>query len=269
MRGVPDPTRRSVEWAWAKDRSTFHKIGVAAEGAQSFIQLMYLMRIIAVALVAAHLHAEDAASRPGVVLFQNACAQCHGAKGEGNPLFLAPAIGGLPVWYVKQQIENFREGRRGAHASDMAGQLMRAMSLALDEPKIADASAFVAALPRAKPPVTLKADPTAGERLYTERCAECHRYNGTGELVFGAAPLSGLPDWYLIAQLKKFKNGQRGTTPGDVNGQKMLLAASYIENEETLKSVAAFIAQLSEPKAVDQIDGFLTTEETGLRKATR
>jgi cytochrome c553 len=210
--------------------------------------MMYQAHIILLVLLAMRVQAEEPAPRPGAVLFQNACAQCHGAKGEGNPVFHAPAIGGLPIWYVRQQIENFRAGRRGAHEKDVPGQLMRAMSLSLDEPKIADAAAFVAALPQANPLATIKADTTIGARLYAERCAECHRYNGSGELVFGSAPLAGLPDWYLLSQLQKFKNGQRGTAPGDVNGQKMVLAASYIEDEATMKSVVACIISLGETK---------------------
>jgi cytochrome c553 len=203
--------------------------------------------VLAVLLSSAEARAQKAAPPVAAILFQNVCATCHGAKGEGNPAFQAPAIAGLPDWYVRGQLEAFRAGRRGAHAQDMPGQLMRAMSMVLDDKKSANVAAFVATLPRANPRATLHADPTAGARLYAERCAECHRYNGAGELVFGAAPLAGLPDWYLAAQLRKFKNGQRGGAPHDVNGQKMVLAASYLEGEDVIRSMAVYLFSLGNP----------------------
>lgn len=188
------------------------------------------------------------ASKAVMVMFQNTCVQCHGAKGEGNEALKAPPIAGLPAWYVRAQMENFRAGRRGSHPEDIAGQLMRSMSLVLGAEKIEDLAKVVEAMPRGATPHPPKRDVNAGERLYTERCAECHRYNGTGELVFGSAPLAALPDWYLAAQLHKFKNGQRGAAPGDANGQKMILAATYIEDEAMLESVVSYIMTLSEEK---------------------
>ena len=47
----------------------------------------------------------------GRELFQ-LCASCHGAQGEGNQLYLAPNIGGLPVWYLEAQLTKFRDGGR-------------------------------------------------------------------------------------------------------------------------------------------------------------
>ena len=32
------------------------------------------------------------------------CSQCHGEQGAGNQLALAPAIAGLPQWYVEAQL---------------------------------------------------------------------------------------------------------------------------------------------------------------------
>src|SRR5262249_29159220 len=91
---------------------------------------------------------------------------------------------------------------------------------------------------------TLKVDLVAGRELFAERCMECHRYNGEGELAFGAAPLVGLQDWYLASQLKKFQNGMRGTQKDDVNGQKMVFSSGYISDGATLKSVAGYVLAL-------------------------
>ena len=79
---------------------------------------------------------------------------------------------------------------------------------------------------------------------------ECHRFNGEGEIVFGSAPLVGLQDWYLASQLRKFKDGRRGAEKNDANGQKMVhVTASFIEGEEMIQSVSAYIMKLQQKPA--------------------
>jgi cytochrome c553 len=88
-----------------------------------------------------------------------------------------------------------------------------------------------------------------GKEIFADRCMECHRFNGEGELVFGAAPLVGLQDWYLAAQLRKFKRGVRGAAKDDANGEKMVKAtANFVEDEEMVQSLAAWLVQLQEVK---------------------
>lgn len=74
---------------------------------------------------------------------------------------------------------------------------------------------------------------------------ECHRYNASGELAFGSPPLIGRQDWYLKAQIEKFKNGMRGTVKGDENGAKMVRSSQFIEDEQSLKDVVAYIMTLN------------------------
>ncbi len=182
----------------------------------------------------------------GLILFQNVCAQCHGVKAEGNPLIKSPSIAGLPDWYLSAQVGNFRADRRGAHPQDPEGQLMRAISKVLNPEQTKQVVEYVSKLPRQTHEATIKVDLTAGRLLYEERCMECHRYNGEGELAFGAAPLVGLQDWYLASQLRKFQSGMRGAMKEDLNGQKMVFSSSFIEDEAMLKSVVAYLRTLSE-----------------------
>jgi cytochrome c553 len=182
-------------------------------------------------------------------IFQNLCATCHGTKGEGKAEVKAPSIASLPAWYVVRQVENFQSDRRGAHPEDAEGQLMRAMSKVLSKEQTASIAVLVERLPRVKPLPTLKTDVARGREVYAERCMECHRFNGEGEIAFGAAPLVGLQDWYLAAQLRKFKTGVRGAGKDDENGQKMVKAArNFIEDEELTQSLAAWLVQLQEAK---------------------
>lgn len=56
-------------------------------------------------------------------LFNNVC---HGARGEGNSNFGAPALVGQSDWYLVRQLEKYRSGLRGAAAGDVSGAQMRA-----------------------------------------------------------------------------------------------------------------------------------------------
>ena len=80
---------------------------------QSRIQRRYRTVLVLIALLAgfsAPAQAQDL--ERGEELFQ-LCGTCHGAEGEGNELYLAPAIGGMPLWYLEGQLAKFRDGGRG------------------------------------------------------------------------------------------------------------------------------------------------------------
>jgi cytochrome c553 len=90
------------------------------------------------------------------------------------------------------------------------------------------------------------ADLANGMLLFQERCMECHRYNASGEMAFGSPPLVGRQDWYLLAQLRKFKNLHRGSVKGDGKGAKMVqIATLFIEDEAAMKNVVSYILTLN------------------------
>jgi cytochrome c553 len=230
------------------DRTTTHL--PTTSFAMSYRTLSFLILAAGLGQIASLVHAaEPATTSVGTVLFKNICANCHGQKGEGNPLLKAPCIAGLPTWYVKAQVHNFREGRRGTDPQDPQALLMAATVKALQVEHIEAVAKVVETLEPIPPPAPAKKpsdDALAeGRLLFEERCMECHRYNGTGELAFGSARLLGLQDWYLKAQLHKFKTGKRGAVPGDDNGLKMVFAVQHIETDADLDAVVAYILTLN------------------------
>jgi cytochrome c553 len=75
------------------------------------------------------------------------CESCHGVQAQGNVGLGAPAIAGLPAWYVTRQLENFRAARRGVAREDARGQQMRSMAQTLESPEaVADVVAYLATL---------------------------------------------------------------------------------------------------------------------------
>ena len=43
------------------------------------------------------------------------CATCHGQQAEGMKALGAPALAGQEAYYLRQQLNNFRLGKRGVH----------------------------------------------------------------------------------------------------------------------------------------------------------
>jgi len=177
------------------------------------------------------------------VVFNDNCGVCHGGAGEGKAEIEAPAIAGLPAWYVEAQLNKFRAGTRGAHADDLAGLRMRPMSRSIDEGDVPTVSAYVASLSPAAPDHTITGDVEAGKTLYAG-CAACHGQDGKGMEALKAPPVAQLDDWYLAEQIHKFKAGERGADPADVEGAMMAPMAKVLKDDAAVADVIAYINTL-------------------------
>lgn len=175
----------------------------------------------------------------------NQCAPCHGAKGEGKPQLAAPAIGGLPHWYVEAQLGKFRVGARGAHLEDAAGLRMRTMALTVPTARDVEVVAhYVSSLPQAATtaPTVADADAARGKKAFAA-CVACHGQEGAGNAQLNAPPIAGQADWYVLTQLSNFKRGVRGANPKDASGSTMKAVAAGLDDQQ-LKDLAAFVATM-------------------------
>ncbi len=197
--------------------------------------------------------AEDALAR-GEELY-NLCGQCHGDAGQGNPEALAPAIAGLPDWYVESQVLKFYDGVRGLHPDDIGGMRMRPMAMSLyhrtadqgrerADDDIKAIAAYVAAMPALEPePVLTGGDPAKGEATYA-LCVACHGPEGMGNKDLQSPPIVNTHDWYMLTQLQNYKSGVRGADPGDMAGATMRPMAMTLADEQAMKDVIAYILTL-------------------------
>lgn len=72
------------------------------------------------------------------------CAACHGADGLGKEELNAPALKGQHDEYLVRQLNNFRQGLRGAHADDTYGaQMVPIMNALPAEQDIIDVVAYI------------------------------------------------------------------------------------------------------------------------------
>jgi cytochrome c553 len=172
------------------------------------------------------------------------CSQCHGEQGQGRHEFNAPAIAGLPQWYVEAQLKKFKSGTRGTHPADLTGMQMRPMSMSLhNEADVKTVAAYVASLPRPIPAPQLSGgDVNRGKTLYAT-CGACHGVDGAGMEQVKAPPLKHASDWYLLAQLQKYKAGERGLA-GDVEGATMKPQVALLTDEQAMKDVVQYIGTL-------------------------
>ncbi len=174
------------------------------------------------------------------------CQMCHGDNGEGMTLSLAPSIAGQSQWYVESQLRQFRDGGRGVHPEDVPGMRMRPMSiwLAKDEDLVAVAEYVSNLPPVALEPTLADADVEKGKTIYV-LCQACHGPEGEGMEPLKAPKLTHVSDWYLVSQLKRFKEGVRGTNPKNPNSALMRPMAMSLADEQAMKDVSAYIMTLS------------------------
>ena len=203
------------------------------------------------------------------------CAACHGANAEGNPALKAPKLSGLPDWYITRQLHGFKQGFRGSRSSDVAGQAMRPMALALDEATINNLATYISSLSGGdvvtEVVTTTSASASgaatsttvggllvakvsgehvpysnplkAGNSLYAA-CASCHGNEGEGSTKLNAPRLAGQHGWYLARQLQNWQDGIRGTHPQDVFGMQMRPLAASLQGGQVEK-LSAYISGLA------------------------
>ena len=82
----------------------------------------------------------------GKILYQS-CLACHGREGEGVEALRGSPLAGLNDWYVKAQLENYQNGRRGHNTEDVYGTQMKAASMVLsNQVDMLDIVSYIATL---------------------------------------------------------------------------------------------------------------------------
>ena len=178
----------------------------------------------------------------GAELYET-CLPCHGENAVGNPEIAAPAVAGLPQWYIEEQLVGFQNGYRGDHASDLPGLRMRPMALSLTrEGDVESVAEYVASLPAVYPASTLHGNAGAGAASYAV-CVACHGEDGLGNQDLHAPPIVQLDDWYLLNQLRNFKSGARGAAAGDTWGATMRVNSLAL-TDQAMQDVIAYVQTL-------------------------
>jgi cytochrome c553 len=179
----------------------------------------------------------------GAELYET-CTPCHGENAAGDPAIEAPAIAGLPQWYIESQLQSFQNGWRGKHAEDLPALRMRPMAVTLNrEGDIPSVAEYVAAMPPVYPASTLHGNAGAGAAQYEAVCVACHGPDGLGQQALFSPPIVQLPDWYLVQELRNFRSGARGAHPDDIWGGTMR-ANTVVMTDQAMEDVIAYVQTL-------------------------
>ena len=171
------------------------------------------------------------------------CAACHGAQGEGQMVLNSPKLSGQDPQYLKKQLQKYKAGIRGTNEADIYGRQMQPMAATLiNDVMIDNVVAYIGTLPDTPAPTTINGDIVRGAKLYVT-CANCHGKDGYG-IQMNAPRQAGMSDWYLLNQLKNFKQGIRGEHPYDLNGKQMGFMARILKDEQAMRDVVAYINTL-------------------------
>ena len=185
--------------------------------------------------------APDAAA--GQVLYP-VCSACHGAQGEGNEMLNAPKLAGQHGWYLKRQLKNFQLGLRGSNAGDTFGAQMAPMAAILvDDAALDNVVAYITSLEETDSPPTISGDAVRGEKIFVT-CKSCHGAQGQGIWALNAPRLNGADDWYIVRQLKNYKQGIRGSHPQDLYGKQMTLMMVVLRDDQAINDLVAYINTL-------------------------
>lgn len=172
------------------------------------------------------------------------CASCHGQQAEGNQSLNAPKLTGMSSWYMRRQLDHYKEGVRGADPADTYGAQMAPMARTLTtEQATENVLAYIDSLPDTPGDETVVGDAERGREIYTT-CAACHGAEGEGRWSTNAPRLAGQDDWYLERQLENFRQRIRGGHPDDLYGDQMYMMAATLSDERAINDVVAYINTL-------------------------
>jgi len=137
------------------------------------------------------------------------CTLCHGQVGQGIKGGDFPKIGGLPKYYLDQQLEQFVTEKRFNPAMVTIGRL-ETMS---DKDKD-DLTAYIASIDIQKEAPTLTiptftGNAKKGKKLYKGDCKTCHGSKAEGKEKKEAPPTAWQYSEYLLRQIDFFKAKER------------------------------------------------------------
>ena len=189
----------------------------------------------------------------------------------GVKRFNAPGIAGLQADYVERQLKNFFNIYRGYAYGDVGGHRMRPMarmlkvgqSTEMSPEMMKSVSEYIASMPTVAPKETLvNGDSDRGSVIYAKICKSCHGADAGG--MAGLGPdLRYSGDWYLLTQLKNFKEKRRagrdlkecsGLVPEQCDPQGMSMVKKvwpakepnkFLPDEQSMKDVIAYIMRLA------------------------
>ena len=162
------------------------------------------------------------------------CLLCHSA----NEMQRGPSLEGMRETDFVKQVKKFKSGFRGRATGDHTGILMAEAVEQLNESDMMILAQEFQALKAKETIQTVRGDSERGGKIYNQLCVTCHGVNARGTDLGSA--LWTLEDWYLLSQLRKYKNGQRAYHPDDKESLIMKAVVNDL-NDQDLKDIIKYL----------------------------
>jgi len=169
------------------------------------------------------------------VHFKDKCSVCH----LNSEMQRGPNLFGLNADYLALQMEKFKLGIRGTNPKNRSAELMASAKPSLpDGERLKMLSVWLSLQQRPEFVYNMKGKSNAGESL-AQACLACH-----GQKEGHPMPaLLDLEPWYLLDQLRKFKQGWRGGHQDDFGGKIMQTVVQPLSEAE-LKKIVLYLQSL-------------------------
>jgi cytochrome c oxidase subunit 2 len=95
---------------------------------------------------------------------------------------------------------------------------------------------------------------TRAEELYGY-CQHCHGTAGEGNVDFRAPSIAGMSEWYVHAQIEKFRVGARGDHPDDLDGLRMRPMSRTLATAAEVRLVAHYVASMEPTHPATIVEG--------------
>ena len=175
------------------------------------------------------------------------CATCHGQGGQGTSNAYFPRIAGKPAAYLYNQLVAFRDGKRVYPPMNyLVAYLPDAYLREIAEYFAKERPAFEPKQPTTAPAAVVERGATiaisgdAGKQI--PACISCHGAGLTG-MEPGVPGLAGLRSSYIVAQLTRWRTGNRQAAQPDC----MKRIADRL-SEQDVHAVATWLAAQDPPR---------------------
>ena len=208
------------------------------------MSLRWAAALLVSALAVSFAHAQTAADpSKGKTIAAQVCAACHGADGN-SPLAANPSLAGQHAEYTAKQLANFKP--QAGKPAERPNAIMAGMAAPLSADDMRDLGAYFESQkpqPRAARDAKLVKQ---GQAIYrggiaakgVAACTACHGPAGAG-IPAQFPRLAGQYAEYTAAQLKAFRNGERGNDPN-----RMMRAIAERLSDQEIAALADYIAGL-------------------------
>lgn len=167
------------------------------------------------------------------------CEHCHGM--DTKILSIAPSLDGMPDDYIVEQLEHFRQSRRGIDPADAMTRVMSQQAKALSDEQISLIADYYSVRKRRLSNESVAGNVENGERLYKERCKGCHS-SMLGRYFTKSPRITHLRGAYLLAQLNQFSKSKRLVVEDSKHKLKMVAVAKKL-SETDQANIVAFIKE--------------------------